>query len=137
MAKAINHQFPHLRPQEIAVWERFLLQFPDRFDSIEYDVRVGEGITLPDNYQENIRRMALALTKKRIDAVGTKAGITTLGEIAPSAGTADLGQLMVYKGMWNREHPGESGLGLMLLTDFARPDMEGCCEYEGVDLVVV
>ena len=81
--------------------------------------------------------MALALGRKRLDAVGRKAGTTTLVEIAPVAGTHDLGQLMVYKSMWNREHPAEPGPGLMLVTDFAKPDMATCCDDLGVELVVV
>jgi hypothetical protein len=135
--KAINHLYPHLRSFEIDIWLRFLTLFPNRFSLIEYDYRVGHGIPPPTGLTPNLEKMTRDLTRQRIDAVGQSAGLKTLIEIAPNAGTDALGQLLVYRELWNQEHPGEPPPGLMLVTDMDRPDIRSVAEAQGVELVIV
>ena len=137
MGKAINHQFPHLRGREIEIWQRFLALHPDRFTSLNYDVRVGQGIEFPGSTTVALKSMAEALTKQRIDVVSQSGGQTTLIEIAPGAGTDSLGQLLVYRRLWVEEHATEPLPALMLVTDVDRPDIRRASEAEGVEMVIV
>jgi hypothetical protein len=81
--------------------------------------------------------MAEALTKQRMDVVARAGLVITLIEIAPGAGTDSLGQLLVYRNLWQKEHIGEVPPKLMLITDVDRPDIRSVAESEGVEMIVV
>ena len=126
-----------MRGREIELWQRFLVAHPDRFTELEYDVRVGQGAEIPAGFTPSLNRMAEALTKQRIDAIGTSGADRTIVEVAPSAGTDSLGQLLVYRQLWASEHPGEVQPKLMLVTDVDRPDIRSVAQAEAVELVIV
>ena len=65
----LNSPYPHLLPVDVPCWEWFLAKYANNFDMIDYDVRVGEGRNPGTEFPENIRTMAIDLSKKRIDAV--------------------------------------------------------------------
>jgi len=69
--------------------------------------------------------------------VAVAAGLVTIVEIAPGAGTDSLGQLLVYRNLWQKEHIGEEPPKLMLITDVDRPDIRSVAESEGVEMIVV
>ena len=91
-----NRFYPHLLPDDIPVWERFLAAFPDRYDRIEYDVRVGKGRPAPPGTDANIQRAASALSHRRIDAVGFAPGVIDIIEITRLADLKAVGQLLAY-----------------------------------------
>ena len=126
-----------MRTREVDLWLRFLEAHPDRFSSVEYDVRVGQGIEFPGSTTLALKSMAEALTRQRIDAVGSSNGVHTIIEIAPGAGTDSLGQLLVYRRLWQAEHPGELQPALLLITDVDRPDIRSVAESEGVEMIIV
>ncbi|MGH7273624.1 MAG: hypothetical protein ACREIQ_04110, partial [Nitrospiria bacterium] len=111
--------------------------YPDRFTSVEYDVRVGQGIEPPAGLTPALNKMAEALTRQRIDAIGESEGGKTLVEITPSAGTDSLGQLLVYKELWMMDHEGGPEPALMLVTDFTRPDIRSVAALKGVEIIVI
>lgn len=65
-------KYPHLMVSDIRVWEEYVGRMDPPFDRFEYDVHVGEGIKVREEWEESIKRMALALSEKRIDVVGWK-----------------------------------------------------------------
>lgn len=91
-----NRRFPHLLPPSIAVWERWLEQNPKRFDTIDYDVRVGVGRDPGADFPENIRQDAIDLSMRRIDAVGHSPTAITIIEITEAIGLKALGQIQAY-----------------------------------------
>ncbi len=34
-------KYPHMKPEDIAVWERFINKNPGYFDTVDYDVHLG------------------------------------------------------------------------------------------------
>ena len=137
MAHAINHRFPHLRPFEIEVWLRFLQKFPGRFESFSYDVRVGSGVKLSDETPENIKKMALGLSQKRVDVAAKGVEGLTLVELSPNAGADSVGQLLVYGTLWVKDNPGQPPPKLLLVTGSERSDIREVAESTGVEFLVV
>lgn len=97
-----NRFFPHLLPDDIPVWERFLATFPDRYDRIEYDVRVGKGRPAPPDFEPNIKKMALDLTRRRIDAVGFTNRRIDIIEITRLVDIKTIGQLFTYPALYSQ-----------------------------------
>lgn len=89
-------QYPHLLSVDVPVWEAFLDNYAPEFSMIDYDVRVGEGRDPGDDYEQNIRGMALDLSKRRIDAVGQLPDSIWIMEVTTVADMRALGQLTVY-----------------------------------------
>lgn len=137
MPTLFNQLFKHLRSDEIAVWLRFLSKFPDRFTDFDYDVRVGPGVNLPPETPENIKKMALGLSQKRIDVVAKGVEGLTLVEVSPNAGGDSVGQLLVYKALWELEHPDQPSPNLLLVSGFERSDIREVSRVAGVELLVV
>ncbi len=91
-----NNPYPHLLPEDVPVWERFLEAHGAEFFSIKYDVRVGKGRPLSENNTSNMKKMALMLSQRRIDAVAlSRAGIHLI-EITRRGDLKAIGQLESY-----------------------------------------
>jgi len=61
-----------------------------------YDVPVGPGRDPGDSFEDPIRKMALQLSKRRIDVVGILPDGVEIFELTQSAGLKSAGQAIVY-----------------------------------------
>ncbi len=43
--------YPNVRAAETLIWDRFIDKFPDAYDSVDYNVKVGEGADIPEGTQ--------------------------------------------------------------------------------------
>lgn len=93
---AKNLSYSHLLKEDIEIWERFIPTISDEFSYFEYDVRVGEGRDPGDSVPKNIRKMAVDLSQRRIDAIGHKDDSLTIFEISTSCGFKAIGQILGY-----------------------------------------
>lgn len=90
-------KYPHLLPEDAQLWNDYLtLHEPDHV-SFMFDVAVGEGRDPGDNFADNIRAMALQLSKRRIDVVGIRPDSVEIFELTQSAGLKSAGQAIVYR----------------------------------------
>jgi len=130
-------KYPHLRPHEVAIWERFIRKHPDFFDSIDYDVKVGTPREYPKVGMESVQKGMEELSRKRIDFVGYKGKQVFIGEIKPSASFSAIGQLLAEKSLYLEEHPEIKEVSLILVTDQVVPDMPKLCSEYGIQYFVV
>ena len=100
-----RRKYTHMVGDESKVWNRFIVKFPGRFDTVDYDFRVGEGMPYQDDWEDNIRRMVTALTQKRIDVVGWNGDRPTIIEVKVRAGLSALGQILGYVALFKLELP--------------------------------
>lgn len=119
-----NRFYPHLLPDDIVVWERFLSVNPNRFDRIDYDIRVGNGSTPDPNIDLNYQQMWRELSQKRIDAIGYNNGLTTIIEITRRAGMKAIGQMVVYPILYRETFPGLDPIQSLLIAEELLPDIE-------------
>ena len=89
-------EFPHLLPDDIKVWKRFLSLFGQEYSHFDYDVRVGYGRDPGSTFSVKIRQMGIDLSQRRIDAVGHRPDRLDIIEITHSAGLTAVGQLLSY-----------------------------------------
>lgn len=115
-------KFPHLLPEEVKIWRRFLNLHKQNYLSFAYDVRVGEGHPTGDETQEKYIDMWGALTPKRIDAVGFYEDGITIFEIRPNADISMLGKLLGYKTLYLESFVDVPKITLAVVTDRLSPD---------------
>lgn len=100
-----RHKYPHLIGEDTDVWDRFILKFPDRFETVDYDVHVGSGTETPEDWLESSKQYWSKMTKKRIDVIGWKGNFATIIEVKNRVGLHTLGQILGYRFLYHRENP--------------------------------
>lgn len=119
-----NRLYPHLLPDDIPVWERYLAAFPDRYSRIEYDVRVGNGRPAPPGSDPNIRKMQRDLSRRRIDAVGFRPGQIDIIEITRLADLKAIGQLTAYPLLYQQTFRQTPNLHTILVAEELHTDIK-------------
>ena len=119
------------------IWERFLIKFPNAYSQCQYDFHVGEAPpfnTLMDDGEDKNQDM---LYRLRIDVVGGSANGIDIIEVKPDAGPSTIGQVQSYAKLYDRDEEVKGQLGLVIITDKERPNMDYLCRQAGVRLIVV
>jgi len=129
--------YTHLLGADVPIWERFLEKFADDFTSFEYDVHVGNGITAPEDWPEEYRRMTKILSQKRIDVVAHKETELWIIEIKKEAGLGALGQVLGYILLHQQDFVTTKKLVGTIVTNFLQPDMEFLLEHFGLQHFIV
>ncbi len=122
---------------DVEIWERFVLMFPNEYDSVDYDVRVGEGIAPLAHLPDNIKRDARALTQKRIDVVGWNGESPTIIEVKSRAGLGVLGQILGYQILFNKDFPNIQKPGLLIIAGRIAPDDAYVLSESMIKIIVV
>lgn len=129
--------YPHMMPEDVAIWERFIEQFPDAYDSVEYDVKVGSVPEFVAGHDDPAMRAQAALYMRKIDVVGYKADQIDLIELKPNAGTSSLGQILGYKHLFIRDFMPPEDPKAIVITNAVRPDTGEIAHSMGVTMIVV
>lgn len=119
-----NRHYPHLLPDDIELWERYLEANPGQFESFDYDVRVGLGRDPGAASSESIRRMSIDLSQRRIDAIGFNGPHLTIIEITLSAGLRAIGQLIAYPFLYRESFNTIQPIDVLLIAGEIQTDMK-------------
>lgn len=131
-----NH-YPHLMPEDVAVWERFIEAFPDMYENCQYDVLVG---TVPDFVTENedeAMRKQGNLYQKKIDVVGLIADQIDIIELKPRCTMSTIGQVKGYKHLYMRDYTPPVEPKAIVICGDTTPDVAEFAAGENVQIVVV
>ncbi len=129
-------EYPHLAPNDKVLWEWFMETHPNEYESVDYDMHVGEGVappldTPPNEYTDNMAH----LTKKRVDVCGyRKDGSIDCIEVRPRAGSSAIGAVVVNTELLAKLTP-DSRRTPLIITDRAQADMVECCRLFGIRLI--
>jgi len=133
----VLHKYPHLIGEDIHVWNKFVLKFPDRFDTVDYDLKVGKGANTESLSQPKDKKTWSDLTKKRIDVIGYKDSIITIVEVKARVGLFTLGQILGYKFLYLLEYPELTSIRTLIVCSSISQDDSSVLEYYGIDFIVV
>lgn len=132
-----RYWYPHLKPLDTAIWERFLEKYPEAYTHVMYDLAVGEGAPIAPGEEENLAHMQKTLTQRKIDVVGFAPGKLDIIELKPAAGPSALGQVNSYVALYKRDRDPTSDPQAVIITDRLLPDMQMLANEAGVKLIVV
>ena len=132
-----KYWYPHLKPADIAIWERFIEKYPNVYETVAYDVAVGEGAPIPAGTEKNLARDFKILTQWKIDVVGFNKNQIDVIEIKPNAGLNALGQVLGYVALFKKTFPDTRNVLAVIITNNLRPDMLKLAEGMGVKLYKV
>lgn len=101
----VQIQYPGMAAPESEVTRAWLQVHGREFDQIDFNVRVGDGIPQPATATADQQAMAKLLTQKRADVVAQIGAYTQIIEVKVRATPSALGQLQLYKHLWEQAHP--------------------------------
>src|SRR3990167_5379179 len=108
-------KYPHMQPEDVAVWDNFVANNPQFFDTCDYDVPVGTGAEPEGDFSEALRAEWTHLTRKKIDVIGYRGDQKWIVEVKPTANARGLGQLLTYSLLYRTHYPHEPAPFLMLV----------------------
>lgn len=132
-----RYWYPNLKTGETLLWERFLAKYPDYYDSVAYNVRVGQGREYPKELPTNILTDGKFLSQPKIDVVGFRGGIVDIVELKPVPRLNASAQLRGYWNLFIDTYPELKPNNLVLITYELTPDMKRALEGEEIDVIVV
>ena len=101
----ILHKYPHLLGEDIPIWTSFITHYPEFFETVDYDVKVGTGVNAEVIDDKKYRSYFEELTKKRIDVIGFNNDFVTIVEVKKRVTLGTLGQILGYKYLYKIQNP--------------------------------
>jgi hypothetical protein len=129
--------YPHLRPGDVAIWERFIEKYPIAYDEVQYDVNVGSPPPFDPTVNPETGGEDSALYKRKIDVVGFTKTSTTIMEIKPRASMSTIGQVLGYVDLYKRDVPNAGATVAMIVTDRMDQDALAFAQKSGVVIIQV
>lgn len=133
----IKATYPNMKRDEAAMWSRFLSKFPNEYDFVAYNVKVGEGAEIPAGTQPEIANDFKQLTQHKIDVVGFKSNQIDIIELKPYAGTRAVGQVIGYRELFIEHIDKSAQPNLVIVTDTLRPDTKLIAEKQNIKVIVI
>lgn len=130
-------KYPHMKPKETMIWDRFLARLPWEAVDIRYDLRVGEGARPAAGSPDWVNRMVYALSTKRIDAVVETRDEIIIVEVKERAALSATGQLLGYLALFVRQERPQKPVRLVCVAERVAPDMEIIFGEYGIETYLV
>lgn len=120
----IQTRYLHMKKEEAVIWTRFLTQTNLEFDTITYDLHLGEGMPISTKDLSYIADLKRAVTRKRVDAIGENSKAIWIFEVKPRIGMSTIGQLLVYWQLYLKEYPTPKPVYLGAVGERKEPDLD-------------
>ena len=133
----ILSKYPHLTETEGGIWTRFIQKYPKYFDSVDYDIPVGNFRGNIEDLKEEWQRNAGYLGKYKIDCVGYKGDVITIVEVKKEATTKALGEIWLYEFLYKKDKMPVERVDCLILTDYEMPNMSEICQSDNVKIIIV
>jgi hypothetical protein len=130
-------KYPHLRPFESEIWERFISSRPKGILEVAFDVTVGDGRAILPGVPKYQARNWGYLTKFKIDVFARCDFGFWLFEIKNQVNAGAFGQLLVYDLLMFKSSPGMRPALKTLLCHQAHPDLYYAASRLGVQIIDV
>ena len=130
-------KYPHFLQEDILVWERFMIKFPERFETVDYDFRVGQGAVIPGENESQWKRMVTMLSQKRIDVLAWVDNQPTIIEVKTRVGLSALGQVLGYKTLFMKYFKNFPDPEMLIVCEKISPDDLDVLEGNNIPVEVV
>lgn len=132
-----GYWYPHMKPRDIEIWERFIDAYPTAYDLCQYDFGIGDLPAFIKDASSKEGQAMQELYRLKIDVLGWTAGHIDLIEVKPNAGASAIGQVLGYVQLYKRDVVQSVPVYPVIVTNEEKLNMRFLCEQNGVRLVVV
>lgn len=132
-----RYWYPHLKPRDITIWERFILKYPDAYEFVQYDLHIGDPPLFNTLWSDGFDAHQDALYRLKIDVVGHVGDEIHIIELKPLASTGAIGQVNSYADIYARDFRPTKKLKKQLITDVEKPNIRYLCKINDIELIIV
>lgn len=132
-----RYKYPHMKPRDVAIWERFIDKYKNAFDTVQYDFNVGDPPPFDPMGDDGEDLNQDALYRLKIDVVAHVGNQIYIIEVKPNANSSTIGQIEAYKEIYIRDEQPKNKVNMIILTDTILPNMKYLCEKKDIQLVIV
>lgn len=130
-------KYPHMRPSDVAVWERFIAKYPNEYVNVDYDYHLGIGQAGLEDDPTSIAFGQKKVKKLKADAIAYRSdGSVDVIEIKPKTGTSAFGQIIAYGILYNQDFPSKKIVPVIITSQF-HDDIKNLSDRLGIKIVVV
>lgn len=129
-------RYPGMSDVESEVTRAWLGRHGAEYDRVDFQVRLGAGIDPGPGNPEYIRQLGRDLWAKRADIVAITGLDVTIVEVKERITPGAIGQLLVYRDLWRREHPETTAIRLLTIGRGAVTDLVETFQAQGVEIEV-
>lgn len=101
----LQKSFNEKTEKQSAVLRDYLLAHIHEFDSLEFNVRVGQGVTPDPTHPPSTQAQTTFVTQKRIDLLAWRGRQAVIIEAKTRVDPSTLGQILTYRQLWLEDHP--------------------------------
>lgn len=130
-------QFPGMPALESNIARGWVRQYAAGYDSLDFNVRLGEGRPLIEGLSPEIARQQTMLTQRRADIIGHVSAFVDIIEVKDRASLGAIGQLVGYRGLWADANPQIVVRRLIVVARDIPPDVENIFKRESIEFRVV
>jgi hypothetical protein len=94
---------PHMLPNDIPVWYRYLEKFGPPFINLYYDCLLGAPFLTDQEKMDPLKRDWQIILAKRADAIAELEDEVWIIEVAAHPGLRSIGQVQCYRALWLRD----------------------------------
>jgi hypothetical protein len=127
---------PGLTAVESAIALAWLNDHWRDYDTVNFNVRLGEGVQLPPGQPEYVQKFARAATAKRADMILTAGNVATIVEVKIRIGASALGQLLTYQTLLTAAHPDFAAVHMIAAGATIESDVQAILESHGITVEV-
>ena len=128
---------PHLSRPDLELWLLFREAHASKFLQFYFDVRVGDPLQCPQDFEPNLTRMVEQLSRRRIDVVAEKENEWWLIELRPNAGPGAIGSALTYKFLWEEDPPDDKTTIPVIVTNFFDSNLTRAAKAHNIRVVIV
>jgi len=117
---------------DVPIWYEFLEKYKEKFLAIYYDCRLGGPGYTPTEYDEKLRGMWKYLGAKRADVIAETKDQIWIIEVTSTATIKAIGQLMLYKSLWEEDAKIDKPVEMVLVFDKTDRDVIAIMEVYNI-----
>ena len=133
----ILSKYPHMKPADVDIWERFVGSNRGFFDTVDYDFHIGEGADFLPTGEDTPDGRENRLYQRKIDVVGYIGEGVWLVEVKPVADMFALGQILTYNGLILKTKLLDRDPKLMVICSKILNEMKGIYAAFDIGVAVV
>lgn len=131
-----RYWYPHMKPHDVEIWERFIDRNPEAYDNCQYDFWVGslpsfDIVVNPESGGDQEGNY-----RKKIDVVARKDGKIDIIEVKPDATASAVGQVKRYLMLYVKEQTPSATPQAVIVTDKMSQDDLDFATQEGVRVFI-
>ena len=130
-------KYPHLKPEDIKTWERFIDSHPHHYDTVDYDVGLSRVEEAAAKAAELDIKGDERLYQYKVDVCGYGPGITHIIELKGKATPQAIGQVLAYKMLYDRDLAPAGNTRAVIIAMGASPEMQMLCTEQNILLILV